>query len=265
MKLIPKKNEPRRIFFILIATLLFSFLLYAPKPAASTDKNPNEIEVKTSIIEATIYSRDYVRVLRRGKIELKPGLYKFICPDFPSRTSNSSIQVEGSGSAEAKISGINIQDTQNLYTNSLEYKKLLKEMEKLTLQEDSLSIQQKSLNKRLKFVSSLSNFSLESANEELARESFDIKDWQNLLNFIENENTRIEHKISEIKSKSDEIEENINIILRKLKNMRVTKQGKEVVIDCDVISAGDLTLNLTYLVQSAMWTPEFVLRFNKSE
>ena len=47
--------------------------------------------------------------------------------------------------------------------------------------------------------------------------------------------------------------------------MRVSKQGKEVVIDCEVKTAGDLTINLSYLVQYAQWTPEYVLRFNKSD
>ncbi|MCD6378915.1 mucoidy inhibitor MuiA family protein [bacterium] len=263
MNLSRKKNTQLQLFLIFLTAFLFSPFLYTTKVAASDDKAPKEVELKTKIVETTVYRKDDVRIIRRGKIEVTTGLYKLICTDFPSRTSSSSIQVEGNGSAEAKITGIDIRDTENLYTKSPEYNKLLKDLEKLNLKEDSLAIQQKSLNKRLKFVLSLSNFSLESANEELARESFDIKDWQNLLNFIENENTSIENKISDIRRKSGKIKENIQSISLKLNNMRVSKKGKEVIIDCEVMSAGDLTINFSYLVGFAAWTPEYVLRYNK--
>ena len=260
-----KKTPPPHLFSILFTAFLFSLFLYTPKLAVSADNPTKEKMLKTKIVEATVYRQKDARVMRRGKIEVTPGLYKFICSDLPKRTSGESIQVEGSGSAEAIITGIYVGNIENLHTESPEYNNLLKEMQKLTLQNDSLTIQRESLDKRLKFVSSLSNFSLESANEELARESFDIKDWQTLLNFIECENRRIEHEIYGIKRESAEIKETIQNLSRKLNNMRVSKQGKGVVIDCDVKTAGDLTINLSYLVQYAEWTPKYVLRFNKPE
>ncbi len=265
MNLSRKKNPPLHLIFILFTVFLFSLFLYTPKVALSADKTPKEKKLKTKIVEATVYRKQNVRVIRQAKIEVTPGLYKLICSDLPRRTSSESIQVEGSGSAEAIIAGIDVRSIENSHTNSPEYNNLLKDMEKLTLQKDSLAIQLASLDKRLKFVSSLSNFSLESANEELARESFDIEDWQNLLDFIERENRRIEHKIINIKRESAKIKEKIQTLSSKLHNMRVSKQGKEVVIDCEVITAGGLTINLSYLVQYAVWTPEYVLRYNKSE
>ncbi|MFO7916435.1 MAG: mucoidy inhibitor MuiA family protein, partial [Candidatus Krumholzibacteriales bacterium] len=246
--------------------VVFVFLLIMPAgqdAAFSADKEYTEVELETRIVEATIYRRGEVRVIRSGSAEAEPGLYSFICGGLPYRIDNSSVQVEGSGSAAAEIAGINIRQRDQDPSVSPEYNRLKMEMERLKSRIDSLLVTQSALHQRLKFVSSLSDFKAKSAREEMAGESFTVGEWRGILDFIEGENTGIKNRMSTLEKEIASAEERKKVIERKMRQMRVSEAGKEVQIECSVKSSGRLSFRVSYLVGEASWTPEYVIRYNR--
>jgi len=255
-----------RVLSFGFALLLFLLILVADKDAAlSADNEFTEAELETRIVEATLYRMGKVRVIRSGSVEAEPGLYKFICAGLPYRIDNSSVQVEGRGIASAEIIGINIDRQEQDPSISPEYNRLKKEMERLKSATDSLSIAQSALHQRLKFVSSLSDFTAKSAREELADQSFTVADWKGILDFIEGENTGIKNRMSRVEKEMASIEDRMRVIERKMRQMRVSEAGKEVHIECDVKSSGRLEFRVSYLVGEASWTPEYTIRYNRKD
>ncbi len=120
---------------------------------------------------------------------------------------------------------------------------------------DSLQIRKNSLSKRLKFLSAITDFNLGKANKQLSEESFGVEDWKGILDFIEGENNRIKSSISGLGKELAAVEEQINEVSGKIRMMNIDKSGKEVVIDCEVKSAGVLTFRITYLTGETAWRP----------
>ena len=253
-----------RVLSFGFAAFLFILIMIADQESAfSSDKDYTEAELDTRIVEATLYRRGEVRVVRSGSVEAEPGLYEFICAGLPYRIDDSSVQVEGSGIASAEIIGINIDRQEQDPSISPEYNRLKKELERLKSAMDSLSIAQSALHQRLKFVSSLSDFTAKSAREELAGQSFTVADWRGILDFIEGENTGIKNRMSAVENEMASIEERMKVIERKMRGMRVSEAGKEVRIECSVESSGHLEFRISYLVGEASWTPQYVIRYHR--
>ena len=154
---------PPALASLIAAVILIVSLV--PKGAVTLDER--ELVLETRIVSATIYSREG-QIVRRGKLDVGPGQYSIVCDDLPGNFDESSIQVEGRGTARAQIIGI---EKKRLWTNASEtprYGELEEKLEMLEGRRDSLNIHMKSIKERIEFLGSLARFPLEKGGEKLA-------------------------------------------------------------------------------------------------
>ena len=129
-------------FAIVLSLAGFAFsILWSLSAGASDGK---EIPLDTRIAAATVYA-DRAQVTRTGAVELKAGLYKLVCGDLPRSFDESSLQVEGKGTARSRIMGIDVVKVQGLAADSPRYKDLKGKLDGLTARRDTLQIEHTAL------------------------------------------------------------------------------------------------------------------------
>ena len=91
----------------LVVTIFLAFVAVVASGAVPAEEG-REFTLKTTIVNATIYGGK-VQVTRRGEVEVSGGPCRLICEDLPEAFIESSLQVGGTGSATAKIVGIDLE------------------------------------------------------------------------------------------------------------------------------------------------------------
>jgi uncharacterized protein (TIGR02231 family) len=248
---------PPVVVFVL-AFLVSSFLA----PAGAGSKDEQEITLKTNIATATIYP-DRAQVTRSGKTEVKPGLYKLICDDLPQGFDESSLQVEGRGTAQVRIMGVDIVKMRGLVAESPRYKELKEKLEKLTGKRDTLQIELNAMNSSVTYLDNFAKYPFEKADAKLTTEIFRVQDWKNVLDFISTERIKTNEKIDALNKRGRKLTEEIDWINGQLNDMQMKDNwSKRAVVDCEASTPGDLAVSFTYNVPGATWAPEYMVRYD---
>ncbi len=252
-----------RIVSFVIAVLLLFTAVAAPDAFAAEQK---EVELKTAITSATVY-RGQSQVMRSGTLSLKSGKVRIFCDDLPFRFDASSLQVEGHGSAKVTIVGTDVIRMQEDLAESPRFIELMEKLEALETRRDSIGIEINALQVRLQFVEQLGRLPMQqNQTEEFPSEVFQVEGWKALMDFLQNERTGADAKVYALNKKKRAVEDDINWIKRALGIMKQgTRSGNRVAIDCAVESAGDLTLDLTYIIGGTSWVPEYRISFDPEE
>jgi uncharacterized protein (TIGR02231 family) len=248
-----------RAFSLIVLIVLFAIVIAPTAPPAA--ETAAEEQMETKIASATIYS-GIAQVTRTGRIDVKKGIYRIVCEDLPAGFNESSLQVEGAGTARAAILGVDIIELPGEVSETPKYKELKERLESLEAGRDSLQITLQSLHKRREFITSLGSYPFQEQKEKEPLDIFRVQDWKNLMDFLEKERILVERKLYDVGIKAKKIMEKIEWIKMELNTMRVKAQWKKLVaIDCEVASAGHLDFDLSYIVEGADWTPEYNVRY----
>jgi len=240
-----------------------SLLAAPPHRVGASDEK--ELALETRIVTATVYA-DRAQVTRTGKIGLSAGFYKLVCGDLPRGFSETSLQVEGKGTAQARIMGVDVAKVRGLAAESPRYKELKKKLDALTATRDTLQIQLNSLNSSVQFLDNYAKFPFEKGSTKLAIEIFRVQDWKSVLEFIGAERIRLNEKIDGLNKRNAKLVDDINWITNQLNEMQTKDDwSPRVVVDCEIVSPGDLELSFTYNVSGATWTPEYLIRYDTAK
>lgn len=234
----------------------------AAVPAGS--KPAPDVKLSTKIASAIVYNGQ-AQVTRTGTVRLEAGAARIVCDDLPILFSPVSLQVAGRGTAGATILGTDVIVLQDDPSESPRFKELKARLATLEASRDSVDIQTGALKARQKFIDELAAFPMKQGNEKLAPEIFRVDDWKSLMDFMQGERTRSETKLRALGKRRDEIEKEIAWINREISGMSRSERGVRVAIDCRAESAGDLVLELTYLVPGTSWSPEYVVRYEPAD
>jgi uncharacterized protein (TIGR02231 family) len=249
----------RSAIAIAILVLLAAFLSIAPLAGSAAD---DEITLKTKIAAASVYS-DRAQVTRSGKVDLKAGSFKLVCDDLPQGFDESSLQVEGKGTAAVKILGVDVVRVQGQLTESPRYTELKGRLDKLNARRDSIQIEIASLNGSIEFLNNYAKYPFTEKEAKAAPDAFRTQDFKTLMDFIGSERSKTTAKVDALGKRTKKLDEEISWVNQQLQEMQ-TKDNwtKRVVIDCEASSPGELRLDLTYNVTGATWRPEYLVRFD---
>lgn len=239
------------------------FMIFAYGLAYSADAK--EIELKTKIASATIYSRE-AQVLRRGEVGVEPGHYRIVCEDLPKKFIESSLLVEGRGSARARIIGIDLSRREKAAVSPERFEELKAQLNELNREYHRLDIELESVTDRKELLGTIKNFSISKAQDELARETFLVKDWKSLLDFYEKEYANTEERARVVSWKIGDIREKIEWTKNEIRSMQYEDtSNRAVVIDCEVESPGTMTIDISYIVPDAWWKPAYTIRYFEAD
>jgi uncharacterized protein (TIGR02231 family) len=239
--------------------------LFVTQTAFGFPPEEKETELTTSIVSATIYAKE-AQLTRRGTVEVATGLYRFVCKDLPRGFAESSLQVEGTGSARAVILGIDLERRRGDISDNPRYRELKARLDELSARRDSLNIGLTSLEKRSAFLAALDKLPFKEQKTEEPVDFFRVGDWKSLLDFLQSDRMETDRTIYAVKKKIEKLTEEINWIMGELNAMRVKEDwSKLVIVECEVTAPGSLTLDLGYIVPGATWVPGYTIRYRAAE
>ena len=247
--------------FAIAVSLALSIL----RPLSGGASDGKEVPLETRIAAATIYS-DRAQVTRTGSVDLAAGLYKLICVDLPRSFDESSLQIEGKGTARSRIMGIDVVRVRGLAAESPRYKELKDKLERLTARRDTLQIEHGALASSAQFLDDFAKLPFDTGSTKLTTEIFRVQDWKNVLDFLGSERVKTNEKIGGLDKRIAKLNEEISWISGQLNEMQTKDDwSRRVVVDCEIASPGTLELALTYNVHGAQWGPEYQIRYDTAK
>lgn len=244
-----------------VAVLLAALPILAFAGNALAQDADSDIMLETKIVSATLYGHQ-AQVVRSGSVDLAVGEFRITCDDLPEGIIETSLIVEGAGSANAKIVGIDFERREMEYEGTPRYQELTAELERLTAERSEFAVQRGAIERRNTLTRSVGEFSAARGKEDIGTGTFSTQQWRGLMQFIEEETFSGELRLRDVKAKSDDVSQEMRRVEEEMRRIRGEgSSGKDLVIDCEVASAGDLEIELTYIVGGATWRPEYTVRY----
>ncbi|MBI3242267.1 MAG: mucoidy inhibitor MuiA family protein [Chloroflexi bacterium] len=217
------------------------------------------------LITSVVVFPDRARVARSGRLSLTTGLQRVAVADLPLALVTDSVRASGSGAAKAKLLGVSTHLEQYLETPA----EIVRELEaKIQATEDAdndLIARAGVLEKEGKSLDGLAAQS-EMYARGLALRNRSTEEQGALFDFITARAQTLQAEILKIGRERRERAKELDQLRRQLKNTQAARprQRYTATVELEVLTAGDLDLELTYVVTGASWTPLYDLRYADS-
>lgn len=220
-----------------------------------------EPEVLPSAVASVTVYNDRAAVTRVGQISLQQGSYLLSFSNLPANILDQSVRVSGE-SPGAKIVDVHVEtaflDTipeERLHTLQSKVQELQAEVNELN---DRIS----TLNTERDFILQIKAQTADNISKDLKVQRPTVEDWQKVLAFFDsnlNKNFAEQRKIvrdrTDIQNKIDALQKQINQIAP-----RSRRSVKNIVVEVQVVKAGEVRLFPTYVVIGARWYPQYDVR-----
>ena len=217
--------------------------------------------IDSAVLEVVVFP-DRARVTRRGLLTLEAGTHQIEFINLPLTLQPESIRAAGRGTAAASLLGV---DTRRVYfseTPTVSVKELEQQIEELNNQDKALADQAAAAEVQVAFVKDLSSKSSEQLARGLAFGRAEMSQGETLIVFVHQQLAAATAALRDIAQKRRDLTKQI----AKLNNDLATQQSSRprerfsATVEVEVKRAGDLTLDLTYLVNQAGWGALYDLR-----
>ena len=221
-------------------------------------------DIQAPITEVTVYA-DRALITRQGSIDLEAGEHEICVNELPPLLRDS-LRAAGKGPKGTRI--LNVDVTTAFYRRSpdQEIQVLQDEVEELEYQHDLLKTRQQSLGDRQKWLRSLGEQSKEFA-KWLVQGQVKPEDCTNFFSFLSDQALQDAQAAHELEREIHKIQLDIQAKQRELNHKvgRAQPDRQAAVVSVEMAEAGTFTLELSYLVTSASWNPQYDVRVQINE
>ena len=232
---------------LFLLTVLFSAISFAQKPIFATAK----------VKSATVYY-NAAELLQTTSINLPVGTSEVVIKNVANNLNESTIQI----GAPSSVTVLSVQFTNN-YISEFEVDENSPTIKKVR---DSITLVQKEIKKvQILTYSNQQTIALLDENKAVAgaNSGLNVTELMKLVDFYKAKRTEIDNTIVELQEKEVALNKKLALLNNKLetntKNEEKTSSGKLILqIMNDV--AGTIPLDITYITNSATWTPFYDLR-----
>lgn len=228
----------------------------------------SEINADSRISEVTVYP-DSALITRIASLKLNPGEYKVIFAGIIPEIDENSLRVSSSRGAEVKLFGAQLK-REFLEEAPVERVKQLKD-EILVMDDEKKKLEdaKEILNKEKQFLESIRLFSGSQVSKDLVTKMPQPQELEAMLKFLD---TKLKENYSSYMGcelKIRDILEKAEVLRKQLAEISggIKKLKRSIIVDLEVLKAGDTDLNVSYLAMGASWQPIYDARadFEKSQ
>jgi len=219
-----------------------------------------EREVETVIRAVTVYP-DRARVVRAGAVELDSEVRRLVVDELPLTLDRSSIRARGRGSARVRIGSVDVARSYHEETPSERVRELEVELETVDDARATLDDRRAALDNQLAHLDGLRGATKEYARG-LAWGRTSVDDHAKLARFLtegDGDARQARRSLEAERRLLDRRRDKLRAELKELSSAR-PRQRHRAVVELEVLEAGDLTLELIYVVDRASWTPLYDVR-----
>lgn len=245
----------------LFGVLTFMFLAISQASAA-------DVNAVSHISEVTVYSSSAF-VTRSAKVELNAGDTKVIFSDIIPEIDENSIRVKGKGTAEVKILGAQMKREYTEDAPVARVEQLESEIQAIVDQNASAKNEKQVLGEEKQYLDSIRLFANQKIPEDLVTQMPPASELEATLVFL---GTKLKANFArgqEIDIAVRETQKKLEVLRRELGEISGSgrKIKRSIVVEIEVVKAGSLKLDLSYMVHGASWNAVYDARadFEKSE
>lgn len=220
----------------------------------------------TSTLDAVTVFPDRARVTRRGRLSVEPGQHRLEIADLPLGLETHSVRASGRGTARARLLGIRTEMRHYVETPAEAARELEVQIQALQDSDADLAARAEVLDKAQKALEGLSAQSGVFARG-LAFRNRTPEDQGALYDFIIERASTLQTEILALARQRRDLARELDRLRRELARVQSSRprQRYAALVEVEVLSAGELEIELTYVVHTAHWTPLYDLRFNGEE
>ncbi|OGX25957.1 MAG: hypothetical protein A3J51_01810 [Omnitrophica WOR_2 bacterium RIFCSPHIGHO2_02_FULL_45_21] len=227
-----------------------------------------EIEADSKITQIIVYP-DSALLTRSVSLKLDTGEHTAVFSDIIPDMDENSLRVSAQGPAEVKLLGAQLRKEFLEEVPSERIKQLKDEIQALEDEKRRLEDNKIILSEEKKFLDSIRFYADVQTPKDLATKMPQVAELDNMLKFLgtklkDNFSSFIDYefKIRDINSKADALKRQLAEVSgpsRKLK--------RSIIVELEALQAGNLDLEVSYLVKGASWQPIYDARadFEKSQ
>jgi uncharacterized protein (TIGR02231 family) len=220
-------------------------------------------ELQTSITAAAVYP-DRARVTRSGTATLEIGSHRLEIPQLPLKLDPASVRASARGSARARLLGVDVRRDFYVETPAERVRELEQQVEALEDERHSLDAQTELLKQERVTLGELSS-QTETYARGLAYGKTSAEAQMALLDSVRLRTEGLNTALLDLAVRRRDLERRLQKLQNELAQLRGAK-GRErytATVEIEVTQAGDLTVELTYVVSGAGWQPLYDVRLTQ--
>lgn len=217
-------------------------------------------ELRTTITAVAVYP-DRARVIRSGTATLEPGGHRLEVSELPLSLDPASVRASARGSARARLLGVNVRRAFYVETPAERVRELERQVEALEAEMQGLEAQAELLQEERAVVSELAG-QTETYARGLAYGKTSPEAHMALLDGLRSRAEGLNAALLELAARRRDLERRLQKLRNELGQLRGAKRRERytAVVEVEVTQAGDLAVELTYVVSSAGWQPLYDMR-----
>jgi uncharacterized protein (TIGR02231 family) len=223
------------------------------------------MKVQTAITAVAVYT-DRARITRTGTETLEPGSHRLVIDELPLKLDAASVRAAARGTARARLLGVDVQREFFVETPVEHVRELEEQIEAVEDEMRGLDAHTKLLEQERVTLGELAG-QTEMYARGLAYGRIDAGTQMALLNDLRARSEEVNGALLEKTVRRRELERRLKKLRGELEQKRGAR-GREryaAVIEVDVTQAGDLSVELTYVVSGAGWKPLYDMRLLEQE
>ena len=243
------------------ATLSILTMQLSPLPLLLLAAALGAAEVKTdgaAITQVTVYA-DRAEVVRTFKGRLEAGEQTLVFDRLPGATRLDQLRVEGRGAftlVDIRPETVQTKEVANEQVRALQDALKAQDLRQQALNqtEARLTFQKSALDKML---ARLTTAGKESANPEM-----DPLKWAAFLDFQDKQLAEVDRQLLSLQADREAVRAEVDRLNRELGALRGNERRSRLLakVNLDVRQAGEVEVNLSYLVRGPSWSPSYDMR-----
>lgn len=217
-------------------------------------------ELQTTISAVVVYP-DRARIARSGTVKLEPGSHRIEMSGLPTRLDPASVRASARGTARARLLGVEVRRSFYAETPAEQVRELEQQIEALGDESHALDLQVELLAQERAAVGEL----LGQAEAFARGLAFGKTSAEAHMGFLDSARRRageINTALVDLSAKKRELQRRLEKLENELKRLRSSGERERytAITELEVTRAGDLTVELTYVVCGAGWQPLYDIR-----
>ena len=215
-----------------------------------------------SSISSVVVYPDRARIMRRGEVTLKEGVHHVEIPDLSIHLDTDSLRVSARGSARARVLSLRVQKKFYAETPVDYVKELETQVETAGDELSRLDAQVLLVNDQKTRISDLAGHTKTYA-KAMAKGEIKVEAQLALFDSLRARHEKLEAEAQNLVRQKREQERRLEKLKKQLDQVHSARQRERysAFVEVEVFQAGDLTVELNYVVPSAGWEPLYDMRF----
>ncbi len=207
---------------------------------------------------------DQALVTRRGVVQLTGKEHELVISQLPVTLVSESVRASSSGTVAVRLLGVRTERTHATEPIAPEIAQLAQEIEQVEEQKRQAQDLLTQLNLQRNFVKGLSSQYLERLTKSQHPEPINLNTIKELLEFVGHQYSEFSSAIATTEKEQQKLEKKLQALRQQLNQLSTprSQESFRIIITLESSTAGELELEVSYVVNKASWIPLYDLRFS---